>query len=357
MSLKKKQLPRFRFESNILYHNNGDGTFDDVTKKSGVVGSANCPAIEPEGEDESGFIPVGGSFKWSFQPLWFDYNNDGLADLYVTTDSNFSPLYRNNGDGTFDDVTEAAGLCKFGTGMGVTAGDYDDDGDLDLYMTNTGENFFWQNNGDGTFSDVSYPTNTRDVFSLGWGTGFIDFDNDGDLDLYVTNGTIQGQLHNPLIAVKKFDKLYRNNGDGTFDDASRSEGISGNDAKEATAFGDYNNDGFVDIMIISRQAEPIARHRLYQNQGNDNNWLTVRLVGTASNRDAVGAKILVSAGSKTQMREIISGSSFLAQNSLWQTFGLGNLTHVKRIEVRWPSGKVQILQDVGINQKISIVEE
>jgi hypothetical protein len=348
-------------EPNILYHNNGNGTFTNVTEKLGVTGYANCPGLT---DRVSGSQKTIGLYKQSFQPIWFDYNNDGLVDLYVSTDSDVSPLYRNNGNGTFTDVTASAGLCHVGSGMGVTVGDYDGSGNLSIYMTNTGPNFLWHNNGDGTFSFKARDLGLSDELQIGWGTNFFDYDNDGNLDLYVTNGDVvnrtnlDSKSHRLFQKVGKttIDRLFKNDGGGRFTEVGSQEGIYGDDAKEAAAFGDYDNDGFIDIFVATGFAKDKPLHRLYHNTPNGNHWLTVKLIGTKSNRDAVGAKLTLSSSGKKQVRQVISGSSYLAQNSLWQTFGLGKETKIDWLEIGWPSGIKQTLTDVKVDQKLVVTE-
>lgn len=346
-------VENYFFEPNFLYRNNGNGTFSDVTEKAGVRGDPHCSNL-PSINNSKKLV---GQHKEALQPIWFDYDGDGYPDLFVATDVAVNPLYRNNGDGTFKDVTEEAGLCLRGTGMGVTVGDYDNDGDQDIYVTNVGDNYFWQNQGNGTFAQISDKNGTADETSLGWGTGFLDYDNDMDPDLYVVNGIVprgpRGKRH---IGQVRLDKLFENNGRGYFRDVSEKKGIHGNDAKEAAAFGDYNNDGFVDVFVVSSYLEDEALHRLYRNKPSKNHWLTLQLIGTKSNRDAVGAKILVKSGGISQMKEVVSGSSFLSQNSLWQTFGLGSFDKADTIEIKWPSGITQTLYNIKANQKIKIAE-
>lgn len=342
-------------EPNILYLNNGNGTFTDITLESKVSGVAQCNELYDKSADKLKII--NGPYKESFQPIWFDYNNDGRADLFVATDGGVSPLYRNNGDRTFTDVTLEAGLCRIGSGMGVTVGDFNNDGYMDLYLTNTGENFLWKNNGDGTFTNVAQDLNLADSFSIGWGAGFLDYDNDGNLDLYVVNGQVNGGVKwNPEIGRTRVDRLYRNNGSGQFEDVTAQEGIYIDEPKEAAAFADYNSDGFTDIMVTGGWTSPNSKNRLYLNRGNSNHWLTIKLRGTKSNRDAVGARITLKAGLKSQIREVVSGSSFVSQNSLWQTFGLGESSKIDSLEIKWPSGHTQKLTNVSVNQTLSLVE-
>ncbi len=348
----------FKIEPNFLYRNNHNGTFSDVTGKSGIDGIAKCNKIDDFSEKIT-LHRIGK--KLSFQPVWFDFNNDGYIDLFITTDAGVSPLYKNNGDGTFTDVTQKAGLCRYGTGMGVTVGDYDNDGNLDLYVTNYNANFLWHNNGNGTFTEVAKEAGVADT-AVGWGTHFFDYDNDGDLDLYVVNGAtdlklIAGEASKKLNSL---DVLYENLGNGKFITVSQKVGIQDDEVKYAAAFGDYNNDGFTDIFVVTGAYpdhfdKPL--NRLYQNQGNKNHWITIQLVGTKSNRDGVGAKVKVTAGGKSQIQQVISGSSYLSQNSLWLTFGLGSSKIVDTIEINWPSGIKQILHNIKAKQKIVITEE
>lgn len=344
-------------EPNILYRNNRDGTFSDVTEKAGVSGATNCADFARKRLPGA---PQGWPYKESYQPIWFDYNNDGKIDLFIATDAGISPLYRNNGDGTFTEVTKEAGLCRQGHGMGVTVGDYDNDGNLDIYVTNTGVNFLWHNNGDGTFSEVGAELGVADPRTLGWGAGFFDYNNDGNLDLYAVNGWVpvppRGYI-DPEIGKLKVDKLYKNNGDGTFVQVASDEGIYGDYSKEAAAFGDYDNDGFTDVFVATSYYISDIRHHLYKNQGNKNHWITIALIGTKSNRDSIGARITLTVNGKKQMREIIAGSSFIAENSLWQTFGLGKTNKVDEIAIRWPSGMKKILKNVEVNQKLIIAED
>lgn len=344
-----------------LYKNNGDWTFTEVGKLARVQGLSQCSNVEILDNpisSKADFINYE-LRPGPYQPIWFDYNNDFRPDLFVATDFGVSPLYRNDGNGVFTDVTQEVGMCREGTGMGATVGDYDRDGDPDLYVTHVGQNQLWQNNNDGTFIEVSEKAGVANFESLGWGTEFLDYDNDSDPDLYAVNGVVS-MTSIARKVVSKTDKLYKNNGDGTFKEVAQPTGITGNDPKLSAAVGDFNNDGFEDIFVgsqLGRFSDNKPSHRLYVNKGNGNNWITLRLVGTTSNRDGVGVKITLKAGGKSQSREIISGSSFLAQRSLWQTFGLGLAKKADSIEIKWPSGKAQTLSDIKSNQTITITEE
>jgi len=350
------ELLFYTHEPNVLYKNNGDGTFTDVTDKAGVSGMTTCYAFDRK--LFKGTHPKGWPYKESFQPIWFDYNNDGKIDLFIATDAGISPLYRNDGNGTFTEVTKEAGLCRSGCWMGVTIGDYDTDGNMDIYITNVGANYLWHNNGNGTFSDVGAELGVADPRTLGWGTGFFDYDNDGNLDLYAVNGTvsIQTRIEDPEIGKVMLDKLYKNNGDGTFHDVAASEGIIGDYSKSAAAFGDYDNDGFTDIAVLTSYIIPDFRSHLYKNQGNKNHWITIQLIGTKSNRDAIGARVTLIVRGKKQIREVTAGSSFISQNSLWQTFGLGEAKIVDEIEIRWPSGIKRVLRHIKADYKLVVTE-
>jgi hypothetical protein len=345
-------------EPNLLYHNNRNGTFTNVIDAAGVSGNAVCPKKVLQSAGAPGFTYIGGTRpKQSYQPIWFDYNNDGKIDLFIATDSGVSPLYKNNGDGTFSDVTENAGLCRVGTGMGVAVGDINADGNIDLFVTNTGEYHLWKNNGNGTFTDVARKLGiSRNL--LGWGAGFTDFDNDGNIDIYAVNGIIS----DPLVR-QKFeyynDVLFQNNGDGTFSDITYRSGIYGNEPKLGAAFGDFDNDGFTDIVVmtdIMREKKSAQINRLYKNKGNNHHWIKVKLIGTRSNKDGFGAAVRVTSNGKTLMQQAISSSSFYSQNSPWLNFGLYTSDKVSEIEVRWPSGTIQKMYDVSADQTLTIIE-
>ena len=205
---------------------------------------------------------------------WGDYDNDGDLDLYVANYNEANVLYRNNGDGTFTDVTSEAGVGCISHSYGVAWGDYDNDGDLDLYVANYGANVLYRNNGDGTFTDVTSEAGvscTGSSLGVAWG----DYDNDGDLDLYVANHY-------------EANVLYKNNGDGTFTDVTGAAGVGCTGSSYGVAWGDYDNDGHLDLYVANNGANV-----LYRNNGNLNHWLQIRLHGTISNRSAIGTKVKV----------------------------------------------------------------
>jgi hypothetical protein len=347
-------LTTLNFKPNILYHNNGDGTFTDVTRFAGVDGITQC--IPPHSSFSRIKRTINGEIKLSFQPAWLDYNGDNFMDLFVATDGGVSPLYKNNGDGTFTDVTREAGLCMRGTGMGVAVGDYDNDGDFDIYVTNVGVNYMWENNGNETFTEVAKKLSASDPSHVGWGTNFLDYDNDGYLDLYVVNGSGNPGDSILELADDTLDKFYHGT-EGKFEDLTEELKITGDDKKEGSAVGDFNNDGYDDIIVLSAARTKKDLNRLYKNVGSGNNWLKIKLRGKKSNRDAVGAKIKLTTGGEMQTRQLESGGSFLSQNSLWQTFGLGKSESVDEVEIKWPSGIVQTLKDIAANQIVTIEEQ
>lgn len=352
------------FEPNILYHNNGNGTFTAQSELDGAPGLAKCSSVRPfprypknSGKTEK-VRPLKG-WKESFQPISFDFDNDGKQDLFIATDYGVSPLYHNNGNGTFSDVTEQAGMCVRGSGMGVTAGDYDNNGYLDLYVTNGDHNFLWHNNGNGTFSETSEEAGVANFGSLGWGAQFFDYNNDGALDLYEVSGNVLLDAEVRRRYTNRQDRLYENNGQGHFTDIAIKAGLSGNDPKLAAAFADINNDGFTDLFVISdypRRTDNTSHNRLYLNTPNGNHWLSLRLVGDRSNRDAVGARISLTVSGKTQIREITVGTSYISQNSLRATFGLGKATHIEKLQIQWPSGQKQTVTDPDVDHLVTVTE-
>ncbi|MDP3727384.1 MAG: CRTAC1 family protein [bacterium] len=352
------------YESNILYRSNGDGTFTNVAAAAGVEGLASChthtsashaPGVQAEPAQRGNLQYAGLKNNW--QPVWFDYDSDGWLDLYVSHETTIGVLYRNNRDGTFSDATEEAGLCLVHSTHGVAVGDYDNDGDLDLFAAGSRRNLLWRNSGDGTFTEVSEESGVANFGRLGWSAGFFDYDNDGDLDLYVVSGSTENASFKNDYPERR-DGLFRNDGSGQFVDVAEKKGISGNDAKTFGAFGDFNNDGFMDIFVASDPTNrPRALNRLYKNIPNGNHWLTLKLEGTKSNHQGIGAKITVETEQGKQFAEVISGASLLSQSNTWPTFGLGNAALVRALTVRWPSGIVQILSDVNADQILHVREE
>jgi enediyne biosynthesis protein E4 len=316
-------------DKNILYHNLGGGRFEDVTTRAQLDRTP-------------------GHYCFSVSTL--DYNDDGWPDIYIACDSTPSILYRNNHDGTFTDVGVTAGVAlnedgREQAGMGSTIADFNGDGWLDIFRTNFSDDTstLYRNNGDGTFADVTFAAglglHTR---YLGWGAMFFDFDNDGWPDLLAVNGHVYPEVDAYKLGSEYREPrlLFRNNGNGTFTDITASAGpaFSVRDSGRGLAVGDLWNDGRTSA-IISNMNGPVA---LLVNQvRNANHWIGLRTVGTKSNRDGIGARLQVHAGDRTLVDEVRSGSSYDSHSDMRLHFGLGSTTKVDWVEVRWPSGLVE----------------
>jgi len=330
---------------NVLYRNNGNGTFTDVSEKSGIV-KANG--------------------TYGLGVLVLDFNNDGWPDIYVANDSAPAALYRNNKNGTFTDIGIEAGCAysldgKPQAGMGVSAGDYNGDGLLDIFKTNfSGDtSSLYRNLGKELFDDATFSSgigiNTR---WLGWGCGFFDMDNDGWLDIFLVNGHVYPEVVDLKTesGYRQRKVLYRNLRNGRFEDISEKVGgpILEPNSSRGCAFGDLDNDGDIDIVINPVNSYP---ELLRCDLSSQNNWIKIRAMGTKSNRSGIGARIeCVTEGHHPQIDEVRSGGSYYSQNDLRVHFGLGKAQKVKTIEVRWPSGQVDTLSDVAVNQLIYIKE-
>lgn len=335
----------FTAQSDTLYRNNGDGTFADVTLTTGIY------------NDTGKGLGV----------VWGDYDNDGAIDIYVANDSTENLFYHNQGDGTFSEVGFMIGVAvsengAAENGMGTAFGDWDNDGWLDLTVTNYAEqtNTLYHNDGDGFFTDVTTATKTAKItYSyLGWATTFFDYDNDGYGDVFVANG----HLHENLAELGlegtygQRNLLFKNMWDGTFIDVSASlgHGLKFEDVSRGTTFADYDLDGDIDILVTNSNTPP----RLLRNDGgNKNNWLQIQLKATKSSPDAVGARVKVTAGGMSQIREVQSGDGYLSQRELKLHFGLKTHKSVDQVEIDWISGTKQIVKDVSANQIIFLQEK
>jgi enediyne biosynthesis protein E4 len=414
------------YNRNQLFHNNGNGTFTDVTEKAGV----------------SGVIPKYGK-AWSVAAGWFDYNNDGLLDLFVVNYLNYdiktaalwtvrglpaycSPvdyqgtpniLYRNNGDGTFTDVSEQSHIAQYvGKGMGVAFGDYDNDGYTDIFVSNdTFQNYLLHNNGDGTFTEssilagVAYNANGRSLAGMGvdfrdldndgrpdifetsmfgdsfplyknlgggqfqdvtgaagltqltsrstaWGAGAFDFDNDGYKDLFAARAAILDNSmeldHRPYAMP---NGLFRNKGDFTFEDLSSKAGASFSvpAAHRGAAFGDLNNDGKIDIVVTVLNGSPEI---LMNRTKNINHWILLKLVGVKSNRDGLGTKVKITTSLGSQFDVATTAVGYNSSSDKRVHFGLGAANVVDEIELTWPSGIKQVLKNVKADQILTVTE-
>ena len=341
-----------------LFHNNGDGTFSNVT------GMLSDTLEYPS--------PVKGA---GFKPAFLDYDNDGDMDIYVVNDfgaANYPNVLWSNdgadsaGNTIFADVSEESGTDLGIFGMGLAVGDYDNDGDLDLYVTDIGEGEFLKNQGDGTFTNETEATGTGrgsiaenwfDDMSVNWGTVFADFDNDGWLDLYA----VAGQMDNdPCFNMENQpNALFVNMGDGTFSDVSGASGADDPGTGRGVAHGDFNGDGLLDLFVVnigSRDGEPGTARLFINASGNANNWLRIVTQGTASNRFGIGARVTVTAGGVRQVREMGASQSHMSSSVVPLHFGLGGAETVDTVEVRWPSGRTQRLENVSVNRELTIVE-
>jgi len=312
---------------NILYKNNGDNTFTLANAEAG--------------------LSTNGSM--SFCSAFFDYDNDGDQDIYVSNDKyNVSNiLYRNNGDGTFSDYSVLSGTDVSIDAMSVTVDDYDADGWLDIYITNGIEgNVLFKNNGDGTFSDVAESSQTI-MNSVGWGAVFLDADNDSDLDLYVSGE------HNGIFSDLLSSAFYESNNDGTF---NLSNHAVPNDMaiSFSNAIGDTDNDGYPEMVVNNINHSNIYLWK--NNTATTNNWLKIKLEGTQSNRNGIGSRIEISANGTKQYRYTLCGEGYLAQNSATEIFGLGSAENVDYVKVKWLSGAEDIVYNVNVNQLLNIVE-
>jgi enediyne biosynthesis protein E4 len=311
---------------NILYHNAGNGKFEDVTAKAKI-------------DQTSG--------HYAFSVSTFDFDDDGWPDIYVACDSTPSILYHNNRDGTFSDVAVIAGAAynedgREQAGMGSTIADYDGDGRLDIFKTNFSDDTstLYRNNGNGTFDDVTFAAGlglyTR---YLGWGTMFLDFNNDSWPDLLLVNGHVYPEVDKQNLGSSYEEPriLYHNNGNKTFTDisADAGSGVTAARAGRGLAIGDLWNDGRISAVISNMNATPSL---LVNQVRSPNHWIGIRTVGTKSNRDGIGARVTLKMGARVLVDEVRSGSSYDSNNDIRIHFGLGSASTIDWIQIRWPSG-------------------
>jgi hypothetical protein len=396
------------YGQNVLLRNNGNGTFTDATEKAGVGGGKNLSvgAVWLD-YDLDGYLDLYVGNYLEFDPEYkYFYAPDGFPGP-MAYDSQKDILYHNKGDGTFEDVTDSMGITDVdGRAMGVGAADYDDDGYVDIYVANdhtlnylfhndggkkftdrgimTGTAFsqggeatvsmsvdfadynndclldmfasddtycsLYKNEGGGVYNDQSYASGLSPVCAqfVGWSSTFTDYDNDGDVDIFKTNGELK-HLYG------QEDQLLENLGNGKFIDISlkRGEYFSREYVGRGTCMGDYDNDGDLDALVSNLNDQ--CRF-LRNNEGNRNNWITLRLIGTSSNRDGIGARIKIRSGNMQQIAQRKSTTGYLSQNDPRIHFGLGKNDSVDRIEIKWPSGKVQVLENIKANQIMDVKE-
>ena len=334
----------YKGSAGILYHNNGDGTFTNVTKDAGVY--------TPDGKGLA--VGVG------------DYDNDGWPDLFVANDGIAAYLFHNDHNGKFSEVGLTSGMAVTARGntmaaMCIALGDYDNDGWLDLYISDfqKSSDHLWHNDHIGGFWEVSYEAGierpTHDVLSFGG--GFFDYDNDGWLDLFIANGHVYPEVEqaDPQTRFKQINSLFHNEGNGKLVETTSQagDGFKTPYVGRGVAFADFDNDGFVDVVVGNNGDPPLLLHN---SGGNGNHFANFRLVGTKSNRDAMGARVRIVSGGLSQMREIDGGGSYISQSDLRANFGLGKATRIESVEISWPSGLKQVFHDVEAD-RFFLVEE
>ncbi len=338
----------FAPERNLLFHNRGDGTFREVARQAGVD--------NPQGR--------------SLSAAWADFDEDGWPDLYVANDVSDNVLFRNLGDGTFEEISHRALVADYRGAMGIAVGDWNGDADLDLFITHwiAQENALYDNlRADAAkagmppliqFMDVAdrYGVGQIALDFIGWGTSFFDYDNDGRLDLFVVNGSTFQQKEAPHLLVPMKDQLFWNGGpEAGFFDVSAVSGAYFETERvgRGAAFGDYDNDGDVDLFVVNHDGPGV----LLRNDGDARNgWLKVTLEGRQSNRSAMGARVRLVAAGRVQVLQVGAQPSYCSQNSLTAHFGLGDAPVVDTLEVIWPGGSRQLWLDVAARQTLRVVE-
>ena len=326
-----------------LYRNNGDGTFTDVSDKSGV---SKTPPF------------------YCFTVLTGDFENDGWPDIFVACDSTPSLFFHNNRNGTFTETAVSAGVAfndegHEQAGMGADAADYDGDGWLDIVKTNFSDDSptLYRNHRDGTFSDETLAAGLgKSMQFLGWGTLFVDVDNDGWPDLFMANGHVYPEVDSKGLNVtfRERKALYWNEHNGKFKDISldAGPGITTPFNSHGVAAADFDNDGSVEILVNNSHDRP----SLLRNNGDHGNWILLRLIGVKSNRDAIGARVTVRVGAHQQTQEVRSGGGYISQSDFRLHFGLGAATQADSVEIRWPSGLVERLEHLNANRIVKIRE-
>ena len=341
------------------------------------IGPVSLPPLADalyRNEDDGRFVPITASVGleqsepgYGFGVLFADFDRDGDPDLYVANDSSPNFLYRNEGNSRFTDISFTANVAfgEMGTsqaGMGVAWGDYDGNGYPDILVTNFEDDYntLYRNNGDGYFSDVSFDVGLgkASLRYVSFGAGFLDYNNDGHLDILVANGHVYPQIEQAGTATTygQPNHLFENLGDGSFElrMPQSSDSTNGAQVSRGSIIGDYDNDGDLDVFISNMNDRPAM---LRNDVGNRQNWLGIKLIGTTSNRDGIGAQVRLVAGNRAQIRDVICGSSFLCSEDRRGHFGLGNILLVDSLEVRWPSGVVQRLVNLPVNRYMVIEED
>jgi len=334
-------------ETDFLFHNRGDGTFEDVSKKAGVSDPAK---------------------HYGLGAVWGDYDNDGWPDLYVANDAGPNYLYHNKDDGTFEEIGLLSGTALSGEGqeqgsMGVDFGDFDHDGLLDIIVTNFAEqadDLYHNEGATRGFLDLAWSSKMgQTVYPyVRWGTGFVDFDNDGWPDIFIASGHVYPQVDSISNNNSKYKQpmfLFRNKGDRTFEDITRTTGLSSAPlaSRRGAAFGDVKNDGNIDILVLNVGAPPSL---FMQDVPSPRHRVLFQLVGTKSNRAAIGGRVTITGGGMTQFNEVRGGGSYLSQNDLRLHFGLGEAKIMETVNIRWPNGNTETLHDIAADAIYTITE-
>jgi enediyne biosynthesis protein E4 len=335
-------------DSNLFYRNNGDGTFTDISEASGVSKVRN---------------------RYAMTAMVTDYNDDGWPDIYVACDSTASILYKNNRDGTFVDVALETGSAysedgQPQAGMGVTAGDYNGDGLLDIFKTHFADDLpmLYKNSGKGFFEDASRAAGFDHTRFVQWGTGLVDLDNDSLPDIFTVTGNVYPEVEKVLKEYPHRSPrlIYRNLGNGRFKDVTAECGAGAQElhSSRGCAFGDYDNDGDIDALVMNMNEPPSLLRNDYNsaNKRNSNNWIKLNLIGVKSNRSAIGARARLKSGARWQVQEVTSQSSYYSHNDSRLHFGLGANNKVEQIEIRWPNGETETIKDISANQILTIKE-
>ncbi len=362
-----------RLESNALYLNNGDGTFTGISESAGVNSAHHTRAVMFGDIDRDGYIDLyvanlsgpnylyhnngdltftnimetagAQDFGLAMGSLFFDYDNDGDLDIYLVHDGNQpNILYQNDGSGLFTDVSRTANADFAGQGMGVDFGDVNNDGFFDLYITNLYPNALLVSNGNGTFRENTLSSQAGDP-GMGWGTVWLDYDNDGLQDLYVSNDSYFSPHPNVL---------YRNLGNNAFEIVSGGSPLSSMFAGYGVATADLNTDGKIDLFLANSANDGNQLFLNYTENGN--NWVKARLRGTISNRAAIGARVEIEAGGLLMMDEVCAGGGYASQNSLILHFGLGPAATIGRLKVRWPNGLEEEYFNLDVNTSYLLTE-